>query len=190
MIINSMMNFDAGGALMLASLAHRVLCFTPQLDLSSYPAITRADFNVKRRTNYKEQLESILQSAVRDKGVQIEVSFAVNNWSRVYTEQMSPSSTFSRSLLVMLLLFVHLAKHRTVCARYLAQVHYGDECAEDRSQVNHLRQLGLPPCRSSDGGGCLKLVPHAYHEHVLSMELRRRGELTGLVQSWFDGHDG
>jgi hypothetical protein len=58
---------------MLAPLAHRVLCFTPQLDLSSYPAITRNDFDSSRRAAYKDQIEGIVQRAVREKGVRIEV---------------------------------------------------------------------------------------------------------------------
>eukprot|EP01043_Picozoa_sp_COSAG02_P024526 COSAG02_NODE_1342_length_13169_cov_11.075905_5_plen_1026_part_00 len=66
-------SMGGGGALMLAPLAHRVLCFTPQLDLASYPAITRTDFDSARRATYKEQIEVILQRAVREKGVQIEV---------------------------------------------------------------------------------------------------------------------
>ena len=61
---------------MLAPLAHRVLCFTPQLDLTSYPAITRADFDLGRRATYKQQLEVILQRAVGEKSVQIEVRLA------------------------------------------------------------------------------------------------------------------
>ena len=122
-----------GGALMLAPLAHRVLCFTPQLDLATYPAITRIDMDPARRSTYKQELENTLRTAVVDKGVQIEV-------------------------------------------------HYGDKCEEDCKQVAHLSALSL----ASEGGkGWLKVIPHDYHEHVLSMELRKRGVLVGLVQEWY-----
>ena len=126
-------SMGGGGALMLAPLAHRVLCFTPQLDLATYPAITRVDMDPARRATYKQQLEDTLRIAVAEKGVQIEV-------------------------------------------------HYGDTCEEDCKQVAHLSALSL----ASEGGkGWLKLIPHEYHEHVLSMELRKRGVLVGLVQEWY-----
>ena len=66
-------------------------------------------------------------------------------------------------------------------------MHYGDNCIEDCSQIGHLRKLELPSDGKNNDGGYLKLVPHDYHDHVLSMELRRRGVLLGLVQAWFDG---
>eukprot|EP01043_Picozoa_sp_COSAG02_P018010 COSAG02_NODE_829_length_16689_cov_16.659433_7_plen_63_part_00 len=59
---------------------------------------------------------------------------------------------------------------------------------EDCLQIDHLRKLDLPSDNTSSSGGCLDLVAHDYHDHVLSMELRRRGVLLGLVQAWFDGH--
>lgn len=55
--------------------------------------------------------------------------------------------------------------------------------------MTHLEKLELPATSDSDnGGGYLKIIPHDYHDHVLSMELRRRGELRGVLQAWFDGH--
>ena len=79
------------------------------------------------------------------------------------------------------------ANKRSV-ARVCPQVHYGDKCVEDCGQVSHLTKLELPSEASSgSGGGCLKVVSHDYDDHVLSMELRRRGVLAGLVQDWYDG---
>ena len=71
-------------------------------------------------------------------------------------------------------------------------MHYGDKCVEDCGQVSHLTKLELPSettsgSGSGSGGGCLKVVSHDYDDHVLSMELRRRGVLAGLVQDWYDG---
>jgi IS5 family transposase len=47
--------------------------FPLQLDLASYPAITRRDFDQARRAAYKEKLEAVLRTAVLEKHVQIEV---------------------------------------------------------------------------------------------------------------------
>jgi hypothetical protein len=77
---------------------------------------------------------------------------------------------------------------KLLVVRVCPQVHYGDKCVEDCGQVSHLTKLELPSEASSgSGGGCLKVVSHDYDDHVLSMELRRRGVLAGLVQDWYDG---
>ena len=57
-------SMGGGAALRFSSLAHGVLCFTPQIDLQSYPAITRCDFTSTLRQDYQTQiLESVQGTA-------------------------------------------------------------------------------------------------------------------------------
>jgi hypothetical protein len=50
-------------------------------------------------------------------------------------------------------------------------IHYGEHCQED------VRQVGLLPINSR-----VKLVPHDYDDHILSLHLRELGKLQDIVE--------
>jgi hypothetical protein len=131
-------SMGAAAALRFSLLADAVLAFTPQVDITSYEAITRADLSLAVRVRFQQEL-----------------LYAVSN------------------------------------TKAKISIHYGKDCAEDVRQVGLL----LPNDddsnnnnnNSSSSSSSVKLIPHEFDDHILSLHLRDKGLLTDIVQEEIEG---